>query len=327
MRDHTQKVSALVPRPPITSHYETTIVPAFPADDPRAKLAHPRGGPGAYRYRAALGIPGRGEAHDSVDFEELFEQGDSLLIISSAASGARVELDRGAVGSLILSANARAHLSGATFEIEAKDFADARRIGFNTLMPLLSHLAFESDTAVTVVAVEILELASGTISLASRLMGQQRPLRLGASGTSTPERRALLAAYREANNAMSVLVRALYYYQVIEGVFRLRTSRTTASAAQGMRPTEPHERFPETTDGLPPWVFDTAPFEPYLGKKFTGVRDELKSTIRNASAHLDPNGDSFVADSFEDIEAATRAVPVLHCMARIMLADELERQP
>jgi hypothetical protein len=67
-------------------------------------------------------------------------------------------------------------------------------------------------------------------------------------------------------------------------------------------------------------------FQDYYGKKFTCVMDEMRDTLRNAVAHLDPEGDSLVADSFWDTDACQRAIPVLKYMAREMLRHESEMQ-
>jgi hypothetical protein len=45
--------------------------------------------------------------------------------------------------------------------------------------------------------------------------------------------------------------------------------------------------------------------------------------LRNAIAHLDPEGDSVVADRFDDFARCEQAVPVLRHIARQMLANEL----
>jgi hypothetical protein len=50
----------------------------------------------------------------------------------------------------------------------------------------------------------------------------------------------------------------------------------------------------------------------------------MRGTLRNAIAHLDPNGDSLVADSFADIRACEQTVPVLKYIAREMLLHESE---
>ena len=69
------------------------------------------------------------------------------------------------------------------------------------------------------------------------------------------------------------------------------------------------------------WVKDS--FQPYLGRKYTWILDQLRPLIRNAIAHLDPTGVSLVADRFEDVDRCERALPVVKYLARDMLRNEL----
>jgi hypothetical protein len=320
-----QKVTFRMERPPTTTNFEVIITPEYPPEDPRRNLATPKGGPGLYRYRAVLGIPGRGEVLSELDFESLLTQGDSLLV---APKGNSIKVDLlGPTPSLqiVFEVNGAGHLSSAAFAFMAQDFDEARRRGHDVLMPMLSMLAFQSDTAVLVVAVEIVEESTGTTAVRSRLLGAERSLRIGESEPSSPALARILAAYREGNNATSVLVRAIYYWQVFEGVQNLRNKRISDARATGQKPArEPSEKFPDEFDKLGYWKFDEEAFQPYLGRKFTWVADVLRKTVRNAAAHLDPHGDALVADCYDDIQNAGLAVPVLHYMARVMLETELK---
>lgn len=99
----------------------------------------------------------------------------------------------------------------------------------------------------------------------------------------------------------------------------------------GRRPPQTHstaanppERIPTDLDIDP---LDADAFRPYLGKKFSAVLDELRTVVRTAVAHLDPFGDSLVADEFEDITKCEILLPVVKYIARQMITRILTLDP
>lgn len=67
-------------------------------------------------------------------------------------------------------------------------------------------------------------------------------------------------------------------------------------------------------------------FKRYLGKKFTVVRDNLRGTLRNAIAHLDPEKGDISPDRFDDMIRCEDALVVLRYIARTMLTNYATEQ-
>jgi hypothetical protein len=53
----------------------------------------------------------------------------------------------------------------------------------------------------------------------------------------------------------------------------------------------------------------------------------MRDLLRNAVAHLDPSGDSLMADEYKDVETCEEAIPVLRYVARQMLRHEIDADP
>jgi hypothetical protein len=193
----------------------------------------------------------------------------------------------------------------------------------------MSRLSSDHDVALDIVATEVTELATGsrlltgTVVVRGALWASQ-----DVDVRSTVECRALLSSYREGMNSQSPFLRALSFARVIEGAMRLRQSRTAAVVASGGQPSEPSERVPSDLAELRLEERDEhweRMFSPFLGKKFTAVMEQLRPSIRNAVAHLDPESptDSLVADRWADVETVDKAGPVLAYMARSLLMHEI----
>ncbi len=110
---------------------------------------------------------------------------------------------------------------------------------------------------------------------------------------------------------------------------KLRIHRRVATLNAGNQYKEPpDERMPDTESdcgSTDPLVLEN--FKPYLGKKFTWVLEQMRGLLRNAVAHLDPTGDSLIADKFEDVTKCEQALPVIKYISRVMLSNELQTDP
>jgi hypothetical protein len=90
---------------------------------------------------------------------------------------------------------------------------------------------------------------------------------------------------------------------------------------------DPGERFPNeysAIDSGEDSERNRRCFTPFLGKKFTEVRDELRGELRNSLAHLDINAGPFTIDTWDDLTYIRKVLPVLRYMARTLLSAELQ---
>jgi hypothetical protein len=146
------------------------------------------------------------------------------------------------------------------------------------------------------------------------------------AGVSTPEHRVLLAAYREGLSSAEPLWQALSLYKVAEGVWARRAQRRAADKAAGRPIHEPSERVPaDLSEVGHPREQEAlaASLRPYAGKKFRAAFDDVRATLRNRLAHLDPDSDPLAQDSWEDMRRVREAIPALRWMSRRMLEAEL----
>lgn len=128
-----------------------------------------------------------------------------------------------------------------------------------------------------------------------------------------PESR-FLATYREALNSTNTFHQAIAFYKVTEGVQRRRIARRKQAREQREPiPKSPVERFPSDPEQL--GISDQLTrdlFRPYLGRSFGDALDEMRATIRNAGAHLDPEDDVLNADNYADLANCRVATTILH---------------
>jgi len=192
-------------------------------------------------------------------------------------------------------------------------------------MPTLSWIAFQADTPLEVTGVLLTEQATQTRRFGATLVGAVQPAP-ELVGTTTPELRVFLAAYREGLNANSPLYQALSFFKIIEGVATFHTRRTRAAArsSAAAQPDPLVKQLPASREdlaGMTEWARDN--FTPYLGMSFGEIRDAVKNTIRDAVAHITPGMDLRIADYAADIRACRTITPVLRYVARELIRGEL----
>jgi hypothetical protein len=260
----------------------------------------------------------------SLDFDAVAAGGDSLL----QGSGLHVQVessDGQSFHAARIVPNGSGRLAQIRLTVTADDFSSAENEAFDAVVPTLSRVAFEADTPLEVTAISLTERATQARQLRTTIVGAVQPAP-EIAGSTTPELRMFLAAYREGLNGNSPLYQALSFYKILEGATKFHTNRVRAASKRGeAEPTDPMARqIPADPQGLGDvtvWSRDN--FTPYLGKSFAEVRDLVTGTIRNAVAHIAPNMDLRVADYATDIQACRSIAPVLRYVARDLIQEDL----
>jgi hypothetical protein len=315
-----QVVRTTVPRPRVTEYNYTTAVPVFPSWSGDS----PSGSPGSYDVVFVLGVPGVSGVATALDFDGMLAGGDSLL----QGTGLQVELQSSGGSPLAVARiipNAHGRLAQVRLTVTAGDFSLAENEAIDAVMPTLSWIAFQADTPLEVTGVLLTEQATQTRRFGATLVGAVQPAP-ELVGTTTPELRVFLAAYREGLNANSPLYQALSFFKIIEGVATFHTRRTRAAArsSAAAQPDPLVKQLPASREdlaGMTEWARDN--FTPYLGMSFGEIRDAVKNTIRDAVAHITPGMDLRIADYAADIRACRTITPVLRYVARELIRGEL----
>ncbi|MDQ4214753.1 methylamine utilization protein MauJ [Microbacterium sp. ASV81] len=320
-------------RPIVTQEMMYTVVPRFPVADPRSKLGNgPIGAVGEYLVIYRLGVPGINNVATEFNFGTLAAIGDSLIQAHPDAVAGMVEFmaspDAPADHKLELGVNAEHRLASVSVRCHAENFDDAAAYAHDLVMPFLSQLAFTHEVAITTTGREIIEVATEARQLSQTVAGAVKMT--GSSlGVLTPEQRRLLASYREGLSASEPLYQVLSFFKVVEGVFSMRKREDAEMRQRGETPDRESERIPEDmTAHLHPHdaALQLGAFTPYLGRKFTDVRDDLRDSLRNNIAHMDFNEDPFSADVYADLVTVLKGLPVLRYMARVMLSSVVPTQ-
>ena len=316
-------------RPYVTSRMSFMVEPVFspvssppPPDGPA-----PAGSPGIYKLTYVLAIPGRAVVHDEVNFAKLVQAGDSLLEVPPGIQQLRIDLDddTGRQQTAIAHVNGHRRLRDVELEIRAGSFAEAASCGHDLVAPLLSRWAFLHDTAITTSAVQIIE-ADTQIHQWTQLMTGAVKAFSDTTGVSDPDHRILLSAYREGISSTEPLWQALSLFRVAEGVLQMRKARTAAARLAGQVPAEPSERVPTdlTSLGPPNDAGLGESLRPHADRKFTAVLDDIRPALRNAIAHLDPDGSPLIQDRWDDLQKVEQALPGLRWIARQLLDAEIQ---
>lgn len=320
--------------PEHAGRFQFMAVPEFPPDDPRSKIESSLdGGSGRYQALFVLGVPGAAVYHHDLNLATLVDSGDSLLAVPEHLRPKGNDpfivlnlLIEGRDCAVRLFLNNQGRIAYAHIGLETMRFADAERAGYDIVSSVLSYLSYQYDVAIEIAGYQIIEERTGIRRWVFGLAGMTKTAELPGAGYHVEgSHRRLLASYREGMNATNVFYKVLAFYKVIEGVRALRRSRIKKAKKEKKKiPISPSEEFPKKKEELyqifPP---ERNGVEPYLGKRFTTVCDELRNIIRNAVAHLDP--DRFVLDNdrYDDVMLCERAVPTVRYMARMMLANEI----
>jgi hypothetical protein len=191
-------------------------------------------------------------------------------------------------------------------------------------MPLISRIAFETNTALDVRTTVVTERRTGIQSISGTVLGSPAVLE-SIEGPMTPELRPFLASYREGLTVNSVPYQALAFWKVVEGVSTFHVNRARKKGASQTSIPDPDEhRLPSRLEDLldqDNWTRDC--FEPYLGKTFGETKTEMEKPIRDAIAHIVPRLDFHSADVYDDLQACRSVVPVLRYMARVLIEAEI----
>lgn len=252
----SQEFRIRIPQPDFTEWTYLSVVPVFDHGEPPGG---PKGSPGEYEVVFALGIPGVSTATTDVDSARLIASGDSLLAVQPF----QIELTKpdGSIGmTWIAEVNGHGRLAALRTTLRAASLHDAEREAHDAVMPVLSRLAFESDSAVDIKATIVRESSSGTQTIATYLLGRPRtPSAL--KGTMTEELRPFLAAYREGLNSTAPMYAALCFSRVVEGVGTFHKRREREAKKTGATaPSDPMQlRIPDKVEDIRyvgPWSRD-----------------------------------------------------------------------
>ena len=303
----------------LTGFMTYTVVPVFPSGE----AGPPGGSRGMYDVIVALGVPGRDIYLAEVDFDAAKSSGDSQIgfqgaDLAVAISGTRQN------ASVTLHQNTEGRLAQIRLSVDADGFLAAERFTHDIVMPLISRIAFETNTALDVRTTVVIERRTGSQSISGTVLGRSAVLGR-IKGPMTPELRPFLASYREGLTVNSVPYQALAFWKVIEGVstFHIKRARKKGVSLNLIPDPDKHQ-FPPCLEDLldqDGWTRDC--FAPYLGKTFGEARTEMKKPIRDAVAHIVPRFNFHSADVYDDLQVCRSVVPVLRYMARVLIEAEI----
>lgn len=315
----TLGTTATLPRPSVNERVSITIVPIF-NDRPKAS---PAGTWGTYEAVFVLGVPGTALFQEALNIPELLKSGDSLLMMPK--DSVRVECliqGGGPVAKIIFLPNAENRLAQAEMTFNAASFNEAEEIAWNLISNMLSVWSFRHDTAIDISGYQIRETASQVLLANFGIVGASKTLDINFGGPSTAERRALLAAYREGINATNPFYQFLSFFKVVEGVHKLRTHRRKGQGNKKAEKSDAVERFPSDVSAFPESLSGVA--ASLLGKRYNAVIDDMRATVRNALAHLNPLDSHLMADKYSDVKRCLGHIPPLRYIARQMLLAEIQ---
>ena len=215
--------------------------------------------------------------------------------------------------------------------VPGDNFKSAEKGAYDVIMPILSRIAFEADTPLEATAVLITEKSTQILFGGTTFLGIAQPQPEYLEGSSTPEIRRFLAAYREGLNSNSPMYQALSYYKIVEGAATYGVNRARAVAKAG-GPVAPDvldsRRVPTDLNHIPNLPEgQVQPASRFGGLSFREFKDQIEDTIRNAVAHLTPGREVRVADYLDDVQACREVVPILRYIARTLIQDELALLP
>ncbi len=192
---------------------------------------NPSGSPGAYRATFALHRPGYPLNTGQNAFAAELLEGDSYLKLKDSAN-LKLEVRMGGSSSAplhaITSRNSRGFV--AKFEtdpFQARDLADARRIAFRTLAPLLSLWSIECNIPMSIYRTDVIEQA--TSSRSTDVVAPFSELEFNPSAPPADrvelKLRGYASLYRESLNSNSPAYSFLCLYRILEGLMTDRDQR------------------------------------------------------------------------------------------------------
>ncbi len=316
-------------RPHVTERVVYTVVPVFDGSETRG-APDPAGSPGTYQVLYVLAIPGQAVVYDAVDFAQITAGGDSLLAVGPNVHQLRCDIydANGNTQLVTVNVNKEHRLRSVELTVQADSFKQAGSIGHDLVAPMLSRWSYQHDVPITTSAELIVEKATQTQRCSLRVVGAVKVFS-DTAGASDPDHRVLLSAYRDGISSTEPLWQALSLFRVAEGVQFLRQSRVAAAISTGSTPPTFGERIPEdvTSVGQPNDVALRESLQAHAGRKFTAVLDDVRATLRNAIAHLDPDATILVQDRWEDLQKVEQFLPCLRWIARHLLDSELQQVP
>ena len=307
-----------------------SISPVFPPDHPAHGTARDGAGAnGEYQVTFVLGVPGFW--NPPIDrTKPLVDQGDSLLEVEPQITSLEMFLENPEQSSAphraIAAVNEHHRLKYIQTTLKADGFNQARKLAHDLIMPAISRLAYVHDAAVDVIATELVDRTSQAFSITMKQSGSIQAFS-GFRGRTSVRQEKLLAVYRHGISSTEPAFQALSFFRVIEACYRLRGNRISEVKARGEQPNEPSERFPDNFQDIQNCGYEEGQevaFAPYLGLRFTRVRDLLSDQVRNLLAHLDIHSESLHLDDFDNTSKIESVVPVLHYIARELVSTELE---
>ncbi len=320
-----RRFSVEIPASDFYSDLKFIRVPAMPGHDSDTQLESLRDGSlGQYQVTYVLTTPGTGLLGETTT-EQITEAGDSLLQFPAGFPAIAMEFSNDSEQIAVRGyPNRRRRLAKFQTTFIAGSRAEAEKFAFDLIHPTLSWLTYRYDVPLDVKACEVLEISTGVVGYMINVHGRPRQIQIGDEWVSKVPFRAVLSSYREAMSSTNVFYQVLCYYKVVEGCYRLRDNRRKSVLRTGHQWLQPDERVPVSPEDLPEFAKTQAEmFDPYRGKKFTAIRDDLRNVVRNALAHLDPYGDSLVIDKYDDVETCRKAVPILRFMSRVLVEREM----
>lgn len=263
------------------------VVPVFDptAAPPPATLPAASGSPGIYKLTYVLAVPGRAVVQDEVDFGKLVQAGDSLLEVRADVHHLRIDLDDGASFKQTAVVNVNAAHRLRDIELEIRADNFAQAASFGHDL-VAPLLSRWAFLHDVAITTSAVQIIEATTQV-----HQWSQLMLGAvkafsdtAGVSDLGHRILLSAYRPAERVPSDL--------------KSIGQSNNAGLQESLKP--------------------------HAGRKFTAVLDDIRPVLRNAIAHLDPDGTPIIQDRWEDLQKAEQALPGLRWIARQLLNSELQ---
>jgi hypothetical protein len=323
----TEGCSVRYERPLFNTRTRFIIVPKFPKGDPRAAVARcPYGSAGVYDVTFVLSVPGRNVFYEDLDFNDIMQSGDSLLFIGVGREVRGAPVEPEGRGQIVFSANIHGRLATARMRIQAENFVEAERTAFDTISRELNYWSFIYDTAIDIRGWRVIEERTDCAKFAFGSVGKVKAFDQPNAVNSIKAYASLFAAYREGMNATNPFYQALSFYKVTEGAAAERKRRARGEkGATRAELNSAEEKFPHSLDDLTnvdPLELEF--FQDYLGMTFETARTRMTTVVRHAIAHLAKFDEVLDADTFDDQDRCTTAIPVLRYMASAMIKNDLQ---